>query len=156
MVSVWAKVPSKNERSGRVPLGRKMSLIKGGCSLIFAQLKSCNAVSSGTLPLGWATAGASLLSCRPTAPTSIRSRMPSPSSRRCSGEPHNEPSTASGTPLALSSIGSRLKNAPTTSPPQDTMQADQKPLLGFGLIQTQNAMMAARTTADKKLTASLS
>ena len=36
------------------------------------------------------------------------------------------------------------------------MQADQKPLLGFGLIQTQNAMMAARTTADKKLTASLS
>jgi hypothetical protein len=28
--------------------------------------------------------------------------------------------------------------------------------LGSGLIQTQNAMMAARTTADKKLTASLS
>jgi hypothetical protein len=29
-------------------------------------------------------------------------------------------------------------------------------VLGSGLIQTQNAMMAARTTADKKLTASLS
>jgi hypothetical protein len=29
-------------------------------------------------------------------------------------------------------------------------------LLGSGLIQTQNAMMAARTTADKKLRASLS
>ena len=28
--------------------------------------------------------------------------------------------------------------------------------LGSGLIQTQNAMMVARTTADKKLTASLS
>jgi hypothetical protein len=28
--------------------------------------------------------------------------------------------------------------------------------LGSGLIQTQNAMMAARTTADKKLIASLS
>jgi hypothetical protein len=28
--------------------------------------------------------------------------------------------------------------------------------LGSGLIQTQNAMIAARTTADKKLTASLS
>jgi transcriptional regulator len=29
-------------------------------------------------------------------------------------------------------------------------------MLGSGLIQTQNAMMAARTTADKKLIASLS
>ena len=29
-------------------------------------------------------------------------------------------------------------------------------LLGSGLIQTQNAMMVARTTADKKLRASLS
>ena len=29
-------------------------------------------------------------------------------------------------------------------------------LLGSGLIQTQNATMAARTTADRKLTASLS
>jgi excisionase family DNA binding protein len=31
-----------------------------------------------------------------------------------------------------------------------------KAALGSGLIQTQNAMMAARTTADRKLTASLS
>jgi hypothetical protein len=39
---------------------------------------------------------------------------------------------------------------------QNLYVCPQGKLLGSGLIQTQNATMAARTTADRKLTASLS
>ena len=45
-------------------------------------------------------------SSRPTVPTSTRSRTPSPSSRRCSARPPNEPSPASGAPSATSSTPS--------------------------------------------------
>jgi hypothetical protein len=44
------------------------------------------------------------------------------------------------------------------APPDAEAEGNGAPgiTLGSGLIQTQNAMMAARTTADKKLRASLS
>ncbi len=46
--------------------------------------------------------GAGSCSCRPTRPTSIRSRKPSPSSRLTCARPRHAPSTLSGTPSATS------------------------------------------------------
>lgn len=74
-------------------------------------------------------AGARLLYLPPsTAPTSIRSRKPSPSSRLRSARPPSAPSTGCGIPSACSSTPSRPLNAPTTSPPAATMQTDGIPL----------------------------
>jgi hypothetical protein len=47
-----------------------------------------------------ASAGARLLTCRPTAPISIRSKWPSPNSKNYCGKPKPEPSTPSGTSSA--------------------------------------------------------
>ena len=63
--------------------------------------------------------------CRPTHPTSTRSRWPSPSSRRCSARRQSAPSTASGTPSVASSKPSNHRNAETTSQPQDMIQPDR-------------------------------
>ena len=57
---------------------------------------------------GWST-------CRPTAPTSIRSSRLSPNSRRCSERPASEPETASGTPLDISSSSTAQTSAATSS-----------------------------------------
>jgi hypothetical protein len=76
-------------------------------------------------------AGATLRRCsisRPTVPTSIPLKTPSPSSRRCCGKPLSEPSKASGPKSANSSTPSRRKNAPTISPPQDTIRREWIPL----------------------------
>ena len=59
--------------------------------------------------------GAKLLYCRPTAPTSIRSRWLFPSSKRCSARRQSEPSTTSGTPSAASSTSSNPMNASSDS-----------------------------------------
>jgi hypothetical protein len=69
-------------------------------------------------------AGASLLFLRPTAPTSIRSRTLSQSSRRSSERPPNAQSMASGTPSAAPSTLSPSPSAPTTSAPADMIQTD--------------------------------
>ncbi len=75
-------------------------------------------------------AGASLLYSRPTVPTSIRSRTPSPSSRPGCGMPPSAPSAACGTPSPSRPPPSAHRNAPTTSPlPATTaMQPDRKVL----------------------------
>jgi transposase len=70
-------------------------------------------------------AGQHCSTCRPTGPTSTRSRTPSPSSRRSCAKRPSEPSTASGTPSVASSISSRRMSAETTSPPPGTMQLDR-------------------------------
>ena len=57
--------------------------------------------------------------CRPTAPTSIRSKWPSPNSRRISAPWPCAPSTNSGRPPGKSAISSPQRNAQTTSKPQD-------------------------------------
>ena len=73
------------------------------------------------------TKGANLLYiCRPTAPTSIQSRTPSPNSRRCSEGLRHAASTACGPHSDDSSTSSRLKNAPTTSLPPATTHRDRK------------------------------
>ncbi len=43
-------------------------------------------------------------------------------------KPPSAPATACGTPSVASSTSTRLPSAPTTSPTQDTMQTDRKPL----------------------------
>src|SRR5439155_13119301 len=58
---------------------------------------------------------------RPTAPTSIRSSRSSPSSRPWCARPLSEPSKPHGSALASCSILSLHRNAPTTSPTQDTL-----------------------------------
>jgi hypothetical protein len=73
-------------------------------------------------------AGAELLFLRPTAPTSIRSRTHSPSSRRSCARPPNAPSPASGARSDASSISSTRSNAPTTSLLPVTIQTDGIPL----------------------------
>jgi len=57
--------------------------------------------------------GASLLFLHRTAPTSTRSRMPSPSSKPCCARSRDAPSKACGRPSAISSTPSRPRNAPT-------------------------------------------
>jgi hypothetical protein len=52
---------------------------------------------------------------RLTAPTSTRSRTPSPSSKQICERPPNEPSMASGMPVAASSTPTRPQNQQTTS-----------------------------------------
>jgi hypothetical protein len=47
-------------------------------------------------------------------------------SLKAAAGPPNAPSTGSGAPSAGSSTSSSQKNAPTTSPPQDTMQIDRE------------------------------
>jgi hypothetical protein len=73
-------------------------------------------------------AGAQLLYLPPTAPTSIRSRTPSPNSKLSCVRRPNQPSAVSGIPSATSSTSSRRRNVPTTSPPQDTSQNKANPL----------------------------
>jgi len=73
-------------------------------------------------------AGARFSTSRPTARTSIRSRTPSPSSRRCCAPKPREPFPRSGTPSAPSSTASHQPSAPTTSRPQDTNQIKQEML----------------------------
>lgn len=73
-------------------------------------------------------AGASLRTCRPTVPTSTRSKRPSPSSSRSCERPPSEPLKVYGRPSVNASTSSRQPNAETISPPPDTMQSDGKPL----------------------------
>jgi hypothetical protein len=74
-------------------------------------------------------AGAELRFLPPyTARTSIPLRTHSPSSRPFCERPQSGPSMDCGTPSAISSTSSLQKNAPTTSPPQGTMQIDRAPL----------------------------
>ena len=67
-------------------------------------------------------------SCRPTAPTSIPSKWPSPNSKRTCAPWRCAPSTNSGRPSAKSAISSPQKNAQTTSKPQDT-DSTERPML---------------------------
>jgi hypothetical protein len=73
-------------------------------------------------------AGASLLYLPLSAPTSTRSRTPSPTSRRFCARRRPELSALSGTRSALSSTCSPQPSAPTTSEPQDTNRIKLKPL----------------------------
>ncbi|MER8880308.1 IS630 family transposase [Mesorhizobium sp. M0684] len=70
-------------------------------------------------------AGASLLYLPPTVPTSIRSRTPSPSSRRCCEQRPKEPSPHCGTRSVRSSTSSPQPNAQTTSKRPDMAQIKQ-------------------------------
>jgi hypothetical protein len=65
---------------------------------------------------------------QPAFPAALQSRLqtPLPRSRPCSELPPSEPSTPCGPPSEASSTASRRANAQTTSPPQVTMQHDQK------------------------------
>jgi hypothetical protein len=71
-------------------------------------------------------AGASLRYLPPTAPTSIPSKWPSPSSRPRCAPPKREPSPIFGKPSPTPFAASPRKNAPTISPPLDTMQRERK------------------------------
>lgn len=64
----------------------------------------------------------------PTAPTSTRSRTPSPSSRRSCKKPPSEPSKASGKRSGRSSRPLHPKNAETTSRPQAMIRNNVKML----------------------------
>ena len=66
--------------------------------------------------------------CRPTVPTSIPSKWPSPSSRPCCAPPPREPSLTSGKPLPTLCAASPRKNAQTISPPPATMQHERNML----------------------------
>jgi transposase len=66
--------------------------------------------------------------CRPTAPTSIQSRWPSPNSKPSCAPRQSEPSTPSGAPSAKSATSSPHMNAKTISPPQD-MDSHDDPAL---------------------------
>src|SRR3984957_15099911 len=75
--------------------------------------------------------GASLASpptCRPTAPTSIPSKWPAPNSRLSCAPPPPVQSQTSGKPSPTPFAALLRKNAPTTSPPLDTMQRERKML----------------------------
>ena len=67
-------------------------------------------------------------SCRPTRPTSTRSKWPSPSSRPTCAASAPAPSTPSGAPSAKSAASSTPSNAGTTSRPPDTCQIKRKAL----------------------------
>ena len=73
-------------------------------------------------------AGASLRYLPPYSPTSIPSKWPSPSSRPRCAPSKREPSPTSGKPSPTPFAASPRKNAPTISPPQDTMQRERKML----------------------------
>jgi DDE superfamily endonuclease len=70
----------------------------------------------------------SCFTCRPTAPTSIPSKWPSPSSKRCCEPLQLEQSRIYGTQSQTPSSGSRRTNVETTSPLPDTMHSDRKML----------------------------
>ena len=72
--------------------------------------------------------GAWLMFLPPYSPTSIRSKWPSPNSRRTCAPWPCAPSTNSGTPSAKSAISSPQKNAQTTSKPQ-AMDSHDRPML---------------------------
>ena len=72
--------------------------------------------------------GAWFLFLPPYSPDLNRSRWPSRSSKRICGPGPCEPQTHSGGPSATSAMGSRLRNAATTSPTQD-MDSSEPPLL---------------------------
>jgi hypothetical protein len=61
--------------------------------------------------------------------TSIPSKWPSPSSRPYCAPLRREPSQTSGKPSPTPCAASPRKNAPTISPPQDTMQPERKMLV---------------------------
>src|SRR3984885_11150010 len=87
--------------------------------------------------------------CRPTAPTSIPSKWPSPNSRRICAPWPCAPSTNSGRPSDKSAISSPHRSVQTTSKPQDT-DSNERPMLDSGLIdQSQKATAAAIQIADK-------
>src|SRR6185437_8512079 len=65
---------------------------------------------------------------RPTVPTSIPSRTPSPNSSLSCARPLSEPSKACGPGSANSSLPSPQTNAKTTSPPLDIRQRKWIPL----------------------------
>jgi len=71
-------------------------------------------------------AGASLRYLPPTAPTSIPSKWPSPSSRPSCAPPPPVQSQTSGKLSPTPFAALPRKNAPTISPPQDTMQHEWK------------------------------
>jgi hypothetical protein len=66
--------------------------------------------------------------CPLTVPTSIPSKWPSPSSRPRCAPPPREPFPTSGKPSLTPFVASPHKNAPTISPPPDTMQPEWKML----------------------------
>src|ERR1700677_1202225 len=66
--------------------------------------------------------------CRPTAPTSIPSKWPSPNSRRICAPWPCAPSTNSGRPSGKSAISSSHRSVQTTSKPQDT-DSNERPML---------------------------
>lgn len=71
-------------------------------------------------------ASATLLFLRHTRPTSIRSRTPSPSSRRCCAKRPPAPSTTSGVSSTNASMRSPQPNAPTTPLPPAMTPTDRK------------------------------
>ena len=73
-------------------------------------------------------AGASLRYLPPYSPDLIPSKWPSPSSRPYCAPPRREPSPTSGKPSPRPFAASPRKNAPTISPPRDTMQRERKML----------------------------
>jgi transposase len=66
--------------------------------------------------------------CRPTAPTSIPLKRPSPSSRRTCAPWPCAPSMNSGTPSGKSAISSSHRNVQSTSKPQG-MHSNERPML---------------------------
>jgi hypothetical protein len=74
------------------------------------------------------SAGATLLFLPPTAPIPTPSNRRSPSWQRTFVKQPSGRSTACGTRSAASSISTRRRSAPTTSPPAVMMQTDRKPL----------------------------
>ena len=73
-------------------------------------------------------AGASLRYLPPYSPDFNPTKWPSPSSRPRCAPPKREPSPTSGKPSPRPFAASPRKNAPTISPPQDTMQYERKML----------------------------
>jgi DDE superfamily endonuclease len=67
-------------------------------------------------------------SCRPIAPTSIRSRWPSLNLKRICAQRPSGPSMPSGRRSGAFAISSSLRNAKITSPPPDTDSAEHPPL----------------------------
>ena len=76
----------------------------------------------------FAEPGQSCASCRPTAPTSTRSRWPSPSSRPTSSDAPPVPSPNSGRPSAKPQTTTPPPSAKTTSLLQDTTACERKVL----------------------------
>jgi hypothetical protein len=90
--------------------------------------------------------------CPLTAPTSIPSKWPSPSSRLHCAPPKREPSPTSGKPSPTPFAASPRKNAPTISPPHDTMQREWKRregTAGRGWLPSRQRRGSDREYADR-------